>query len=58
MVGFNEPWHAEMIERFSPQSSEDGPTEMDNLARAILAAACILSQSVDELRDVIKESKS
>ena len=44
MTGF-QPWHAGMIERYTP----DGDDPNCALARAILAAACILAEAIDGL---------
>lgn len=59
MSVFENPWYADMIERFSPDADDDN----GSAARAILAGLCILAQSVDgvaarivELTDAIERT--
>ena len=51
MSGFDEPWYAEMIERFSPDEED----ENGNAARAILAGFCILAQAIDGLTKAVEK---
>lgn len=55
MAGFDNPWYAEMIERFSADTSDKDPnTASDAHGRMILAAACIIATAIDGLADAVK----
>lgn len=54
MSAFDDPWYAEMIERFSP---EDGD-ENGRAGRAILAGFCILAQAIDGLAEAMKAANA
>jgi len=43
---FNDSWYADIIERFTQETGEHG---LDGLGRCILAASCIIAQSIDDL---------
>lgn len=45
MSGFNNPWYAGIIERFSPDGEESNAA----LARCMLVSSCILAQAIDDL---------
>lgn len=47
---FDDVWHAEIIERYSP----DRDDENGNAARAILAGLCVLAQSINRVADAIR----
>ena len=51
MSGFNNPWYALFIERFSP---ETGNEPLDGLATSILAAACVIAQAIDSHADATR----
>jgi hypothetical protein len=58
--GFNDPWYAEIIERFR-HNTEEAPSinpALDGLGVAILASACIIAQSLDELTKALKEKNT
>ncbi len=49
MSGFDNPWYAEMLERFSPDKDDDN----GNAAHAILAGFCILAVAIDGVSDAL-----
>ena len=59
MVGFDNPWYAEMIERWraGPQDSKE-ERSADIVATALLAAASIIGTALDGVADAIKKRES
>jgi len=57
IYGFDDPWYAGIIDRFAPQTDHatDEVRSIDNLSTCILAAACIVAQSIDNLAKSINQ---
>lgn len=57
MAGFDHPWYAEIIHRFHyDTTAEDTPNaSIDGLGQSILAAACVISQAIDQHTEALKE---
>jgi len=51
-AAFNDPWYAETIDRFTQETGEHG---LDGLGRCILAASCIIAQSIDDLTKAMEK---
>jgi len=55
MAGFDNPWYAEIIERFTCDTSEGCRNDAtDAHGRAILAAACVIAQAIDGLAEAVR----
>jgi hypothetical protein len=56
MTGFDNPWYAGMIERFSRDTrGEEQNVATDAHGRALLAAACIIATAIDGLAEAVKK---
>jgi hypothetical protein len=52
---FDNPWYAEIIKRFTRDTSSDPTnTSIDGLGRSLLVAACIIAQAIDAHTEAIK----
>ena len=57
MTGFDNPWYAGMIERFSVDTGGEAINDaLDGHGRAILAAACIIGTALDGLAEAIRSA--
>lgn len=54
---FDNPWYAEMIERFGYDEKQftpdEGPNALACLGRMMLASSCIIAQAIDGLADKV-----
>lgn len=57
MAGFDHPWYAEIIQRFHyDTTAEDTPNaSIDGLGQSVVVAACIVSQTIDQHTEALKE---
>ncbi len=55
MAGFDNPWYADIIERFAPSTGHKPNSNhaVDGHAQALLAAACVIAAAIDDLAEAI-----